>query len=126
MYENENVPIVNGCECGSRLFLFIKHQDDIKRAEQYKAELEKKIEQIDIERKEAAAAEPKAHAHRKSRPKSKFGVETIRVHDIGIYSIHLDALMKGAPIVVLSKGGSYIISFPSLFEETEKMELPLK
>ncbi len=88
----------------------------------HRKELEKKIAVIDKEKKAVRKARKTKGA---KREEEEFGVETIRVHDIGIYSIHLDALMKGAPIIVLSKGGSYIISFPTLFGE-EKVVVPLK
>ncbi len=134
-YSNEEVPLINGCACGSRLFLFIRNPEDIKQAEKYREELEQKIKQIDKERKVAVRVrKPKAARRRKpqaasrkprTRKKAGFGIETIKVHGIGVYSIHLKALMEGAPIIVLSKSGSYIISFPSLFGEKE-LELPLK
>ena len=56
--------------------------------------------------------------------KRKFGVETIRVKDMGVYEINIDALMKGRPIVVLSKGGSFVISLPSAFGRKEA-EVPI-
>src|SRR3989344_7387812 len=121
MFANEEVPIIDGCSCGSKLFLFVKHKGDVKLAEKYRPQLEAKIEEIDVQQKR----ERTKPASKSSAEKPKFGVETIKVHDIGVYSIHLDALMKGAPIVVLAKGGSYIISFPSLFEDHE-LELTLK
>ena len=131
MYENEQVPIVEGCECGSRLFLFIKSPVDIVRAERYRSELEQKIADIDEEKKATARAvrvqkskTKVAGKKQKAKPKSKFGVETIKVLDIGVYEIHLEALMQGAPIIVLSKSGSYIISFPTLFGD--KVEVPLR
>ncbi len=128
LYENESVPVVEGCDCGSRLFLFIKSPADIVRAERYRKELEQKIEQIDREKKTAAVQVRKAKGQRpkakSQKQKVRFGIETIKVLDIGIYEIHLEALMQGAPIIVLSKSGSYIISFPTLFGD--KVEVPLK
>ncbi|HLD19512.1 MAG TPA: Zn-ribbon containing protein [Candidatus Nanoarchaeia archaeon] len=121
MFANEEVPIIDGCSCDSKLFLFVKHKGDMKLAEKYRPQLEAKIEEIDVQQKR----ERTKPASKSSAEKPKFGVETIKVHDIGVYSIHLDALMKGAPIVVLAKGGSYIISFPSLFEDHE-LEITLK
>ena len=130
MFANEEVPIIDGCSCGSKLFLFVKHKGDVKLAEKYRPQLEAKIEEIDREERGTGAqnirgSERKVHKPQASSLKPKFGVETIKVHDIGVYSIHLDALMKGAPIVVLAKAGSYIISFPSLFEDHE-LEITLK
>ena len=119
LYSNEEVPIVDGCECGSRLFLFVRSPTDIVQAQIHRKELEEKIATIESERKEIAKTRKARRA-----PKKKFGIETIKVHDIGVYSIHIEALMKGAPIIVLSKGGSYIISFPTLFGD--KVEVPLK
>lgn len=124
MFANEDVPIINGCSCGSKLFLFVKHKRDVKLAEKYRPQIEEKIEEIDKERKSGGSGAAGLRGST-SKQRADFGVETIKVHDIGVYSIHLEALMQGAPIIVLSKGGSYIISFPSLFEEKE-LELPLK
>ena len=121
LFENEEVPIVNGCECGSRLFLFIKNPKDIERAQQYRKQLEERIEQIEQEKKSEQRRKTKGQ---RPKAKGKFGIETIKVHDIGVYYINIDALMKGAPIIVLSKSGSYIISFPTLFGE--RVEVPLK
>ena len=36
MFANEEVPIIDGCSCGSKLFLFVKHKGDMKLAEKYK------------------------------------------------------------------------------------------
>ncbi|HIJ97565.1 TPA: hypothetical protein H1009_00590 [archaeon] len=129
VFANEEVPILNGCSCGSKLFLFVKHKSDVKLAEKYRPQLEAKIEEIDKERKSGGTGAQKVRGSERkpqtSNRKPEFGVETIKVHDMGVYSIHMDALMHGAPVIVLSKGGSYIISFSSLFEDRE-LELPLK
>lgn len=150
-YEDDSVPIIDGCSCGSRMFLFIKQEGDLARAEEIRDELEAKIEEI---KKEEAIEEPVEEQTRDSgllkprsgselieetieEPEAKeiekapvqkpvkkhFGIETIKVNDIGIYEINLDALMKGHPIIVLAKGGSYVISLPSAFGRTSEIEL---
>ncbi|MFH1424205.1 MAG: Zn-ribbon containing protein [archaeon] len=115
-YEDDAVPILNGCTCGSRMFLFIKQDDDIERIEIIRDELESKIQEIEQEAKIEETAPAK-------KPKKRFGIETIKIKDIGVYEINIDALMKGRPIVVLSKSGSYIISLPSVFGRESDIEL---
>ena len=129
-YEDDEVPLLKGCECGeSRLFLYIKDNEDIELVDKYEKEITEKIEEI--KRMEVASKlHDSAEAHeepKEVREKTvfpgKFGVETIKTKDIGIYEINLDALMRGRPIIVLSKGGSYIISLPSMFGKREEIKL---
>jgi predicted nucleic acid-binding Zn-ribbon protein len=115
-YEDEQVPIIDGCECGGRMFLIVKEEGDIQRAEGIYEELTEKIGEI----KEVKESKPES---RKEKEKG-FGVETIRVKSPGVYEINLQALMGGRPVIVLSKGGSYIISLPSAF--TGATDLPSK
>ncbi len=106
IYSDDEVPLIKGCSCGGRFFLYMRDGATkpvlTKEAE---TELVEKIEHIDKERKSGATPEKI----------SKFGIETIRMKDIGVYEINLEALMRGRPIIVLSKSGSYIISLPSAF-----------
>ncbi|MDP7282127.1 MAG: Zn-ribbon containing protein [Candidatus Undinarchaeales archaeon] len=142
-YEDDEVPILDGCTCGARIFLFVKQQADVERADKVFTQIEAKIKEIEQEQIEEEKLEgqkdlltspedyetetvPGKYAKaRKSvkDEKSKFGIETIKVKDIGIYEINLDALMKGRPVVVLSKGGSYIISLPSVFGKDSEVVL---
>jgi len=114
------------------MFLFVKQEADVERAAEIYDELTEKIdaikkeeatEELEEEEKEPVKELPGKYANARKKvqdEKKKFGVETIRVRDIGVYQINLDALMKGKPVVLLSKGGSYIISLPSVFgRETE-------
>jgi predicted nucleic acid-binding Zn-ribbon protein len=133
-FEDDEVPILDGCECGARIFLFVKQPEDVNRAEKMYSQIESKIkeleqEQVEIEKEEGQqelTTPPEEYEKEKPNKytaartavkteKSKFGIETIRVNDMGVYEINIDALMKGKPVVVLSKGGSYIISLPSVF-----------
>jgi len=137
-YEDDDVPIIGGCECGGRMFLFVKQPEDVERAEQIYSQLESKIKELEQEQKSEEQQElitppvkyekQPLNKHTAARravqaEKKKFGIETIKVRDIGIYEINLDALMKGRPVVVLSKGGSYIISLPSVFGKDSEVVL---
>jgi len=121
-YTDEDAPLLEGCkECGSRLFLYIRGDESADTAiiEGYEKEITEKVEEI--KRMEEASKEPETKTE--EEPPEKFGVETIKTIDKGQYEINLDALMKGRPIIVLSRGGSYIISLPSVFGKKEEIKL---
>mgnify|MGYP001279132040 CR=1 FL=1 len=142
-FEDDEVPILDGCDCGARIFLFVKQPEDVERADKVYSQIEQKIKELEqeqvaedkLEGQQDLTTSPESYdkpevsnkytAARKAvkDEKSKFGIETIKVKDIGIYQINLDALMKGRPVVVLSKGGSYIISLPSVFGKNSEVVL---
>jgi predicted nucleic acid-binding Zn-ribbon protein len=49
-----------------------------------------------------------------------FGIETVRMPKDGVFQINIDALMKKRPVIVLEKGGIYIIQLPQAFENERK------
>jgi predicted nucleic acid-binding Zn-ribbon protein len=142
-FEDDEVPILDGCGCGARIFLFVKQPEDVERADKVYSQIEQKIKELEqdqlveekLEGQQELTTAPEeyekpdvSHKYTSARnavkqEKSKFGIETIKVKDIGIYEINLDALMKGRPVVVLSKHGSYIISLPSVFGKDSEVVL---
>ena len=145
-FEDEEVPIIDGCSCGGHIFLFVKQPEDVDRAEKVYEQIESKIQELEQQEIEEEKAEgqqelttPPEKYEKTDTPKEsnryasarkaalaekrKFGVETIRVKDMGVFEINLDALMKGRPIIVLSKGGSYVISLPSIFGKESEVVL---
>lgn len=108
LYDDEEVPIIDGCMCGSRMFLFIKHPEDTERIKEVESELTEKIKKIDADVAKTGESKPKT---------KEFGIETIKEKQPGVYEINLKALMKGEPVIVLLKKGSYIINLPSAFSK---------
>lgn len=45
-----------------------------------------------------------------------FGIETVRAPNEGVYEINIDALMKKRPVIVLERGGIYVIHLPEVFQ----------
>ncbi|MEM5790954.1 MAG: Zn-ribbon containing protein [Candidatus Aenigmatarchaeota archaeon] len=125
LFEDNDASILRGCpNCGSIFFLYIKDQEDLKRAEEIEKELkekdtslEKEIEKRVEEVKRKEKAEEK-EVKRKVR-KARFGIETVRIPREGVYEINLDALMKSKPLIVLEKGKIYFVHLPSAFEELD-------
>ncbi|MFO7872331.1 MAG: Zn-ribbon containing protein [Candidatus Undinarchaeales archaeon] len=133
LYSDEDVPIVEGCSCGSRLFLYMKGKKMPEISEKAESEIFEKIEELDeerkseeteVEEKKPSKKQPELSKGIRREKSSGFGIETIRLEDAGVYEINIKALMRGRPMIVLSKGGSYVISLPSAFggEEGEEDE----
>ena len=127
LYNDDEVPILDGCECGGRLFLLVKEESDMDRADMIYEELTEKIEELkkkEIQKEQESVEEPAEEKAFEEKP--DFGIETVKVKSPGVYEIDLEALMAGEPIVVLSKGGSYIISLPSAFGHRGEVDLKRK
>jgi len=145
-YADTDPRVLSGCTCGGRLFFFIKDGQDTRTADNIIQKLssrdidafETSVSRMDMERrrkvdaiiKKAARKEesvpkerpvPKACKERKPRKsKQSFGIETVKSVRPGIYEINVKGLLEGQPVIVLSKGGSYIIHLPSAFGAGKK------
>lgn len=144
-YGDSDPKVLTGCDCGSRLFFFVKAGQDTKTVDAIIHKLtpkkidafERSISQMDEERRKkvdeiiekAASSEPEikpkpeAQVAAKAKPlkaqkapKDLFGIETVKSTRSGVYEINVKGLLDGQPVIVLSKGGSYIIHLPSVFE----------
>lgn len=104
VYDDLDNSIINGCpKCGSVFFLYIKTDKDA--LEFQKIEKELKTKKTSLE---------------KELEKAKFEVETIRMPKEGVYEINVDALMKKEPLILLSRGTTYFVYLPSVFEKFQK------
>lgn len=106
VYENNDSSILSGCNCGSVFFAYIKSQKDVEKLKKIEEELEKQQTTLESEvEKQVKSAEP------------KFGVETIKIPQEGVYEINIDALMRNQPLIVLKKDETYLIHLSSVFEK---------
>ncbi len=145
-YSDTDPRVLSGCTCGGRLFFFIRDDQDVRTADNIIQKLspgdidafETSISCMDTERRrkvdaiirKAASKEesvpkkepvPKVSKERKPRKsKQSFGIETVKSVRPGIYEINIKGLLEGQPVIVLSKGGSYIIHLPSAFGTGKK------
>jgi len=147
-YGDSDPKVLTGCTCGSRLFFFVKAGQDAKTVDAIISKLtpkkidafESSISQMDEERRRkvdeiienASLSEPKPKAsvavkaskpikaQKERKPKELFGIETVKSTKSGVYEINVKGLLDGQPVIVLSKGGSYIIHLPSVFDGGRK------
>jgi predicted nucleic acid-binding Zn-ribbon protein len=91
VYEDGSDVILKGCECGNRLFYYLKTNKKPSSAQP-------KVEKVEI---------------------SKDDISNIMVGD-GVYKIDVDSLMKKEPIIVSGGEGRYIVSISSVFKNLRK------
>jgi predicted nucleic acid-binding Zn-ribbon protein len=118
-YDDEAQELIEGCECGSNLFLYKKSFDDEAAAEESEDLQETKenvMEEIDrfisdVTDKVSTSAE------------FEFDLESIRVQEDGVYEINLRKLLDEVPLIVEVKEGNYHIHLASVFTEGKEKDL---
>ncbi len=124
MYDDEAEELIEGCECGSNLFLYKKQfeDEDEDRADEPTDLRETKqdvMEELDKFVKDVK---------NKVRPSSKlqFDLESIKVEEDGVYEINLRKLLDEVPLIVEVKEGNYHIHLPSVFTQGESKGLRIE
>ena len=121
----EDVPIITGCSCGSKFFVFIRDDDQEKTEklldrvtlEELEVIEKKIVAKNESEETPRPAEKAQKPASGKPRPKSEsFGIETVKTIKPGVYELNIEALLSGAPVIVLQKGETYIIHLSSVFK----------
>lgn len=95
IYTDDARELINGCSCGSRVFLFVRSLEELRRLGDI-AWLEEEL---------------RAFIARRSKPIS-LEVENIRMLRKGVFEIDVDRLMKQEPVVVRDTFGVYYIKLP--------------
>ncbi|MFH1786526.1 MAG: Zn-ribbon containing protein [archaeon] len=120
--KEEDVPIISGCACGSKFFVFLKEEDKAAAAKVLDRVTLEELETLEtkiLEKKAAASAPalvPYAPAKKPHAKPKLFGVETVKTLTPGVYEINIEALLNGAPVIVLQKGETYIIHLSTVFK----------
>jgi uncharacterized protein len=113
-YPDNANEIISGCECGARLFFFVKKQkiDEAKNfskslTQEEKDELEKDVFDIlDTEKEEESPV--------------VLDFESIRIPEPGKYEIDLESLFNKEPIIYSIDEGKYFLDLKHAFEEYSK------
>ncbi|MHA1743250.1 MAG: Zn-ribbon domain-containing protein [Candidatus Heimdallarchaeota archaeon] len=125
VYQDNDSSILRGCtNCGSIFFLYMKTPEEAKEIQAMQKELESK--NISLEEELAKQIEKKKEevkaAKKKKIRKPRFGVETVKIVEEGVYKINLEALMKKKPLIIFEKEKVYFIHLPSIFETIKEKE----
>ena len=114
-YEDGSSVILKGCDCGGRLFFFIKKEkmeDAKKLTEQVQLSQEQKL-QMESDVFELMGHEP-------SDEPVVLDLEAIRVTQPGKYELDLVHLFQGEPLVFKLEEGKYIVDIVESFKQFRK------
>ena len=109
-YEDDSDKIVDGCECGSSLFMY-ENEPEMSEDE---LEEEKAEVKSDIEEMVTAGEEERENI------KFEFDLDSISVEEEGVYSINVSRLLEEMPLVIEKDEGIYRIHLPSAFDPEDK------
>ena len=109
-YEDDSDRIVDGCECGSSLFMYENEpemsEDELEeeRAE-VKDDIEEMVQKGESEREDI---------------RFEFDLDSISVEEEGVYTINVSRLLEEMPLVIEKDDGVYRIHLPSAFHPGDK------
>jgi hypothetical protein len=106
VYPKGSKEVLEGCECGNRLFMFFRKISD-EEAEALKGKDTKEI----INQKLVEKLQKK--------PRTDQEIWNIKAED-GVYEIDLASLMMKEPVIVAGDDGRYILSLSSAFKSEGK------
>lgn len=101
-YSDDSEELIEGCECGSSLFVYEKGED---MSQDEKEEVTAKMQQMVAEGIEE-----------QENIKFEFDLDSIRVEEEGVYTINVSRLLKEIPLVIRKSEGTYHIHLPSAFD----------
>ena len=102
-YEDGSESLIEGCECGSSLFMYEQDAEEI--TEEEKQEVTEKMEKAITE-----------GVNNAENIKFEFDLDSIRVQEEGVYRINVARLLKEIPLVIKKSEGTYHIHLPSAFD----------
>ncbi|MFB6200054.1 MAG: Zn-ribbon domain-containing protein [Candidatus Nanohaloarchaea archaeon] len=102
-YEDDSKELIDGCECGSSLFIY--EEDDETVPEDEKARLKSDVEEMVEEGMKD-----------KENIKFEFDLDSIIVEEEGVYTINVSKLLEEVPLVIKKEDEGYHIHLPSAFE----------
>lgn len=116
-YGDDAEELVDGCSCGSSLFLYQKEQED----DEPEVEEDEVMQEIDEFLQDVKDDEKDPHDS-----KIRFDLQSIRVLEEGVYEIDLKKLLEREPLIVEVKDSKYFLHLASVFTQGEDKSLSLK
>ena len=107
IYPDDSDKLIDGCECGSSLFMY-ENEIDEEGLDEEDEEVVKEVEEMVAEGVEE-----------KDNIKFEFDIDSISVEEEGVYTINVTRLLKEMPLVIQKEDGVYHIHLPSAFSSEE-------
>lgn len=120
-YTEEDEELVEGCKCGSNLFLYEKDTTDDAEEQEETVDEDEVMQEIDDYLDSIKEHEPGA-----GDTNIRFDLQSIRVLEEGVYEIDLKKLLDEVPLIVEVKDGNYHLHLASVFTQGEEKSLSLQ
>lgn len=106
-YEDDSDELIDGCECGSSLFMYEQPESQVSEEErdEVKSDIEEMVEDGFTE---------------KENIKFEFDLDSIVVEEEGVYNINVSKLLEEVPLVIRKREGTYHIHLPSAFKPNNR------
>jgi predicted nucleic acid-binding Zn-ribbon protein len=116
IYEDGSVQLISGCDCGSRVFLYLRADYAGSREETIRVLEEREltgpeVDWIDEEFRDRLTREEKTIS---------LDIENVLRVEEGKYRLDLQSLMRGEPIVIKARNGVYYIDIPYAMRKKRK------
>ena len=106
IFPSESKNLMQGCACGSKLFLYLKAPKlEVKRSQLPK----------DLDKLEAQIRKMLGESTSPDQPIS-ISIENLRLGRNGVYSIDLESLLRGDPIILRDPLGVYFIDLKTVMK----------
>ncbi len=118
MYDDGASEILKGCNCGGRLFFFIRKEklkeakkvaESVKLTEEDKKQMEKDV--FELVGQDTESDQPVL-----------LDLEAIRISQPGKYELDLVHLFKGEPLIFKLEDGKYMIDIVQSFKQVKKKD----
>lgn len=119
-YTEDDEELVEGCACGSNLFLYEQNAESDEPA-QDDVDEDEVMQEIDDYLSSIKDNEPGA-----GDANIRFDLQSIRVLEEGVYEIDLKKLLDEVPLIVEVKDGNYHLHLASVFTQGEEKSLSLQ
>ncbi len=106
VYEDGSDVVIDGCDCGNRLFFYYRKISDEEAA---KLKTEKKLNEVDSLKGIIGIKDGEPVIDRGS------DIWNIKVKDNGVYDIDISSLMMKEPVIVAGEEWRYLVSLSSIF-----------
>ncbi len=112
LFDNKSEKILTGCDCGGKLFFFIKNNASIKKSSEDLIKLTTK----DKKQIEKDVYDLIGNELDKDKP-IVLDLETIKILKPGKYELDLVSLLKKKPLIFKLQEGKYVIDLTESFKE---------
>ncbi len=116
IFEDSSDELISGCDCGSRVFLFLRDDYAGSKEDTIKVLEERKLSDTEADWLDD---EFKDRLEREDRTIS-LDIENVLRIDEGKYRLNIQSLMRGEPIVIKARNGVYFIDIPYSMRKKDK------